>query len=105
MPYPRSVILEACLLLGIKLGYHGEFEDMVLRWELDQLADASGLAIHARCRNLFRYVRDNVTLVWLHTRLIAELLLCRWPLVLGVRRRWLAAGEPAEVATARRIFP
>jgi hypothetical protein len=59
MPYPRTVVLEACLLLGNNLNYHGTFEDMVLRWELDQLADAAGLAITARCRNLFRYLRDN----------------------------------------------
>lgn len=47
------------MLLGVNLRYHGEFEDMVLRWELDQLADAAGLGIAARCRNLFRYLRDN----------------------------------------------
>jgi glycosyltransferase involved in cell wall biosynthesis len=35
----------------------------------------------------FHYVRDNVTLVWMHTRLIAELLLLRWPAVLRYRRQ------------------
>ncbi len=35
----------------------------------------------------FHYVRDNVKLVWLHTRLIAQLLLWRWPLVLRRRRQ------------------
>lgn len=33
----------------------------------------------------FHYLRDNATLVWLHTRLLVELLLWRWPAVL--RRR------------------
>jgi glycosyltransferase involved in cell wall biosynthesis len=36
----------------------------------------------------FRYVRDNVTQVWLHTRLITELLLVRWPVLLRHRRNW-----------------
>jgi glycosyltransferase involved in cell wall biosynthesis len=35
----------------------------------------------------FHYLRDNVKLVWLHTRLIAQLLLWRWPAVLAHRRR------------------
>ena len=48
----------------------------------------------------FHYVRDNVTQVWLHVRLLTELLLWRWPAVLGVRRRWLAAGVPTEAAAA-----
>jgi glycosyltransferase involved in cell wall biosynthesis len=36
----------------------------------------------------FHYVRDNATLVWMHTRLIAELLLWRWPAVRRQRSRW-----------------
>lgn len=40
----------------------------------------------------FHYVRDNVTLVWMHTRLIVELLLRRWPALLRHRRAWRAAG-------------
>lgn len=36
----------------------------------------------------FRYLRDNVTLFALHTRLLAELLLWRWPAVLRHRRQW-----------------
>lgn len=40
----------------------------------------------------FHYLRDNATLVWMHTRLIAELLLWRWPAVLRHRRRWHATG-------------
>lgn len=33
----------------------------------------------------FHYVRDNVRMVWLHTRLISELLLWRWPAVRRVQ--------------------
>ena len=58
MPYPRSVIFEACQFLGRTVGYHGEFEDLVLRWELDALAEHDG-AIHQRFRGLFVYLRDN----------------------------------------------
>ncbi len=38
----------------------------------------------------FHYLRDNATLVWLHTRLLAELLLWRWPAALRHRRQWQA---------------
>jgi glycosyltransferase involved in cell wall biosynthesis len=40
----------------------------------------------------FHYLRDNATLVWMHARLIAELLLCRWPAGLRHRRAWRAVG-------------
>ncbi len=41
----------------------------------------------------FHYVRDNLTLIWMHTRLITELLFLRWPALLRHRRRWRAAGH------------
>ena len=40
----------------------------------------------------FHYVRDNATLVWMHTRLITELLMWRWPAVLRLSRHWRTAG-------------
>jgi glycosyltransferase involved in cell wall biosynthesis len=40
----------------------------------------------------FHYLRDNATLVWMHTRLIIELLFLRWPALLRHRREWRAAG-------------
>ena len=40
----------------------------------------------------FHYGRDNLLLVWLHVRLIAELLVVRWPALRRHRRRWQAAG-------------
>ncbi len=39
----------------------------------------------------FHYLRDNLTLVWMHTRLITELLLWRWPTVRRHRRSWNSA--------------
>ncbi len=36
----------------------------------------------------FHYLRDNATLVWMHTRLIVELLFRRWPALLRHRRQW-----------------
>ncbi len=39
----------------------------------------------------FHYVRDNATLVWLHLRLLTELVFLRWPALLRHRRRWSAA--------------
>src|SRR5437016_6122648 len=59
MPFPRPVIFEACTFLGGAISYHGEFEDMVLRWELDQFEARNGQAVHQRFRNLFRFLRDN----------------------------------------------
>lgn len=47
----------------------------------------------------FRYVRDNLTLAWMHTRLITEMLFRRAPEILRHRRRWRAAG-PEELAGA-----
>lgn len=66
----------------------------------------------------FHYVRDNLTLVWMHLRLLTELILLRWPALLRHRRRWrtmvlvvglismlpLGAAEPAPlVAPANRL--
>jgi hypothetical protein len=34
----------------------------------------------------FNYVRDNLKLVWLHTRLLSQLLLWRWVLIKRARR-------------------
>jgi hypothetical protein len=54
------------------------------------------LNIPAPCRYLskadggvshFHYLRDNVKMVWLHTRLITQLLLWRWPAVRRIARR------------------
>ena len=59
MPLPRAVIFEACNFLGSAVGYHGEFEDLVLRWGLDQFEARNGQAVHQRFRNLYRYLRDN----------------------------------------------
>ena len=50
----------------------------------------------ARCRYFsaaeggishFHYIRDNVRMVWLHTRLLTELILLRWPAALRARAR------------------
>ena len=59
MPFSRSVILEACNFFKSVIGYHGDFEDLVLLWELDQLDARNGQALHERFRNLFRFLRDN----------------------------------------------
>ncbi|HTL68539.1 MAG TPA: glycosyltransferase [Lacunisphaera sp.] len=39
----------------------------------------------------FHYLRDNATLVWLHVRLLTELLFWRWPALLRHRRPGLVA--------------
>jgi hypothetical protein len=73
MAFPRPVIFEACTFLGNVIEYHGRFEDLILRWELDQFEARQGQAIHQRFRNLFRYVRDNPD-VTCEGRLISDLI-------------------------------
>jgi hypothetical protein len=52
----------------------------------------------------FHYLRDNLALVLLHTRLILELSFIRWPTVLRQRRRWRGLGReiaPVHLGDAR----
>ncbi len=39
----------------------------------------------------FHYLRDNLLLISVHTRLVLELIFWRWPALLGHRRRWRIA--------------
>jgi glycosyltransferase involved in cell wall biosynthesis len=48
----------------------------------------------------FKYIRDNVLLVGMHIRLIAEMLLLRWPALLRHRRRWKISGLLAVLVLA-----
>lgn len=48
----------------------------------------------------FHYLRDNLTLVWMHVRLLTELLLWRWPALLRHRRVWRVAAALALLAAA-----
>ncbi|HWA08917.1 MAG TPA: glycosyltransferase family 2 protein [Opitutaceae bacterium] len=48
----------------------------------------------------FHYLRDNLTLAWMHTRLVGEMLFRRWPAILRHHRRWQASGVPAGEAAA-----
>jgi glycosyltransferase involved in cell wall biosynthesis len=43
----------------------------------------------------FRYVRDNLVLIWLQTRLLCQLALWRWPRVWKLRRAGAAASASA----------
>lgn len=43
----------------------------------------------------FRYLRDNLTLIWMHTRLVIELLFLRWPSVRRHRECWRRAEREA----------
>ena len=44
----------------------------------------------------FHYVRDNLLLIWLHIRLLTQLLLWRWPSVCRRRTGALAPGQPIQ---------
>src|SRR6266852_8423441 len=58
--FSRTTLFEACNLLGRRLQYHGAFEDLMYRWELDSFAENPAGAIHQRCRQLFRHLKDNL---------------------------------------------
>ncbi len=73
MPFPRPVIFEACAFLGVTIQYHGDLEDMLLRWELDELEARPAGGIQQRCREVFRFLRDNPE-VRHDGRLISDLL-------------------------------
>ena len=66
---------------AVRMGWAG-VRPINLRAPVRYFSAAEGGVTH------FRYVRDNVVLVWMHTRLIVELVFRRWPALLGHRRRW-----------------
>jgi glycosyltransferase involved in cell wall biosynthesis len=84
--YPLAAL--AGVLHGTGGGRHYDFDAEVavrLVW-----AGTPTVNLPARCRYLspaeggishFHYVRDNLRMIWLHTRLLAALLLWRWPQV------------------------
>ncbi len=89
--YPLAPLVRA--LCGTRGARHFDFDPEVavrLAW-----AGTPTVNLPAPCRYLpaaeggvshFRYGRDNARMVWLHVRLIAQLLLWRWPAVRRARR-------------------
>ncbi len=49
----------------------------------------------------FHYLRDNLALVWMHIRLMGELIFLRWPGLIRQRRRWRAASASSDSKTTR----
>ena len=84
--YPAAALRRALVSTRAARGFDFDPEIAVrLVW-----AGVPTLNLPAPCRYLskadggvshFRYLRDNVKMVWLHTRLITQLLLWRWPSV------------------------
>ncbi len=70
---------------AVRLGWAG-VPPRTLAAPVRYLSRAEGGVSH------FHYLRDNATLVWMHFRIITELLLWRWPAMLRHRRRWRLAG-------------
>jgi hypothetical protein len=58
MPFSRGTLFTACSFLGEVIEHHGDIDDMMLRWELDDLAVRNG-GIRDRCRRIFLFLRDN----------------------------------------------
>ena len=89
--YPAAALLGALASTRFARGFDFDPEIAVrLVW-----AGVPTLNLPAACRYLtradggvshFHYLRDNVKLVWLHARLLAQLALWRWVTLLGARR-------------------
>ncbi|MFA6959888.1 MAG: glycosyltransferase family 2 protein [Opitutaceae bacterium] len=90
--YPTAALRDALAQTRAARGFDFDPEIAVrMVW-----AGVPTLNIPAPCRYLakadggvshFHYLRDNVKMVWLHTRLIAQLLLWRWPAVRRLSKR------------------
>ncbi len=89
--YPAAALRDALLQTRAARGFDFDPEIAVrMVW-----AGVPTLNLPAPCRYLskadggishFNYLRDNVKMVWLHTRLIGQLLLWRWPVVRRIAR-------------------
>ncbi|CAM2806079.1 glycosyltransferase family 2 protein [Rariglobus hedericola] len=90
--YPAAALRDALARTRAARGFDFDPEIAVrMVW-----AGVPTLNIPAPCRYLtkadggvshFHYLRDNVKMVWLHTRLITQLLLWRWPAVRRISRQ------------------
>lgn len=57
--FSRTTLFKAYQALSSSIQFHGEFEDLMYRWEMDQFAEHSAGAIHVRMRQVFRHLKDN----------------------------------------------
>jgi hypothetical protein len=57
--FSRTTLYEAYQVLSSHIQYHGDFEDLMYKWELDQFAEHPAGAIHVRLRQVFRHLKDN----------------------------------------------
>lgn len=97
--YPAAALLAALAATRRARGFDFDPEVAVrLYW-----SGVPTINLPAPCRYLakneggvshFHYLRDNLKLVWLHTRLITQLLLWRWPWVLRCRRHQREQSPP-----------
>lgn len=57
--FSRTTLFEAYQILNSRIQYHGDFEDLMYKWELDNFAEQAAGAIHVRLRQVFRHLKDN----------------------------------------------
>ena len=91
--YPLAPLIEAMRRMVFGRGFDFDPEVAVkMFW-----AGVPTVNLPAPCRYLskadggvshFRYLRDNVKMIWLHTRLIAQFLFLRWPAARRAHRAW-----------------
>lgn len=90
--YPLAPLVR--IMHGCRFGRRYDFDpEMAVRLHW---AGCRTINLPARCRYIpraeggishFHYLRDNVRMVWLHTRLLTEFALWRWPLIFRQRSR------------------
>ena len=57
--FSRTTLYEASQVLSSQLKYHGQLDDLMDKWELDEFAGSDGGAIRGRVREVFRYLKGN----------------------------------------------
>jgi len=57
--FSRTTLYEAYQVLSSRIQYHGDFEDLMYKWGLDQFAEQVAGAIHVRLREIFRLLKDD----------------------------------------------
>src|SRR5712692_828931 len=57
--FSRTALYEAYQVLNTCIQYHGDFDDLMYKWELDRFAEQPAGAIQVRLRQVFRHLKDN----------------------------------------------
>src|ERR1700730_15455047 len=57
--FSRASLFAAYQQLTSQIGYHAEFQDLMYRWELDDLAEQTSGGVRPRMQKAFQWLKDN----------------------------------------------